>query len=108
MSLGYRVIEKRNFHGSIEMSFFAACPYKDMTVGPDKSGHRPPFYIIVKSALRVCPSTLLRTMSLSNGPDLRGTLRPPIKGHDAKKGISILFSTWSLSGGGLNDKDNPF
>jgi len=25
------------------------------------------------------------------GPDLRGTLRPPAKGHETKKDISMLF-----------------
>jgi hypothetical protein len=49
-----------------------------MTVGPDKSGHRPQCSIIVKSALRVCP-------------DLSGTLRPPVRGHAAKKDMSMLF-----------------
>jgi hypothetical protein len=29
-------------------------------------------------------------MSLSNGPDLRGTLRPPVLGHDEKKDTSML------------------
>jgi len=31
-------------------------------------------------------------------PDLRGTLRPPVKGHEIKKDISILFSIFSFSG----------
>ena len=76
---------------SMGMSFFVTCPISNAPAGPDKSGHRPPCCIIVKSALRVCPSTLLRTMSLSNGPDLRGTLRPHVKGHAAKKDIPMLI-----------------
>ena len=53
-------------------------PHKDKSVGPDKSWHQPPWCIIVKSALRVCP-------------DLRGALRPPVKGHAAKKDIPMLI-----------------
>jgi hypothetical protein len=70
---------------SMEMSFFISCPLRNAPAGPDKSGHRPPWYTIVKSALRVCP-------------DLWGTLRPPVKGHETKKDISILFPIFSFSG----------
>ena len=79
LALRYRVIEKRNFHGSMEMSFFVSFPISNALPGPDKSGHRPAWCILVKSALHVCP-------------DLRGTLMPPVKGHEIKKDISILFS----------------
>ena len=68
------------------MSFFVSCPISNAQADPDKSGHRPPCCIIVKSALRVCP-------------DLRGTLRPPVKGHAAKKDIPMLFSAVSFLGG---------
>jgi hypothetical protein len=47
--------------------------------------YRAPCCIIVRSALHMCP-------------DLRGTLRPPVKGHEIKKDISILFSIFSFSG----------
>jgi len=60
------------------MSFFVSCPISNAVPGPDKSGHRAPCGIIVRSALHVCP-------------DLRGTLRPPAKGHETKKDISMLF-----------------
>jgi hypothetical protein len=50
---------------------------------PDKSGHLPPWYTIVKSSLLVCP-------------DLRGTLRPPVQGHAAKKDIPMLYSEFLL------------
>jgi hypothetical protein len=68
------------------MSFFVSCPISNAQAGPDKSEHRPPCCIIVKSALRVCP-------------DLRGTLRSPVKGHAAKKDIPMLFSAVSFLGG---------
>jgi len=77
------------------MSFFVSFPISNAPAGPDKSGHRPPCCIIVRSALHVCP-------------DLRGTLRLPVKGHETKKDISILFSMFSFLGGGLNEKGNPF
>jgi hypothetical protein len=54
----------------MEVSFLP-CPLRNAPAGPDKSGHRPPCGILVKSALRVCP-------------DLRGTLRPPVRGHGRK------------------------
>ncbi len=60
------------------MSFFVSCPIMNAPADPDKSGHLPPCRIIVKSALRVCP-------------DLRGTLRPPVQGHAAKKDIPMLY-----------------
>jgi len=60
------------------MSFFVSYPISNALPGPDKSGHRAPYGIIVRSALHVCP-------------DLRGTLRPPVKGHETKKGISMLI-----------------
>jgi len=85
LALCYRVIEKRNFRGSLEMSFFISCPIHNAVAGPDKSGHRPPWCMIVKPALHVCP-------------DLRGWLRPPVKGHEIKKDISILFAIFSFSG----------
>jgi len=69
----------------MEVSFFVSCPIRNAPAGPDKWGHRPPWYTIVKSALRVCP-------------DLRGTLRPPVDGHAAKKDTSMLFSTLSFLG----------
>jgi hypothetical protein len=68
------------------MSFFVSCPLCNAAVGLSKSGHRPPWSIIGRSALRVCP-------------DLRGTLKPPVKGHGAKKDISVLFSLFSFSRG---------
>ena len=67
------------------MSFFVSCPISNASAGPDKSGHRAPWCIIVKSALHVCP-------------DLRDTLRPPVKGHETKKDIPMLFSMFSFSG----------
>jgi hypothetical protein len=60
----------------MEVSFFSSCPLRNAPAGPDKSGHRSPCSIIVKSALRVCP-------------DLRGTLKPPVMGHDEKKDTSM-------------------
>jgi len=60
------------------MSFFISCPISNAVPGPDKSGHQPPCCMIVKPALHVCP-------------DLRGTLIPPVKGHEIKKDISMLF-----------------
>jgi hypothetical protein len=63
---------------SMGMSFFVSCPIRNALADPDKSGHRPPCYTIVKSALRVCP-------------DLRDTLRPPVEGHRAKKDIPMLM-----------------
>ena len=85
MALRYMVIEKRNFHGSMEISFFVSCPQRNAVPGPDKSGHRAPCCIIIKPALHMCP-------------DLWGTLRPPAKGHKTKKDISILFPIFSSSG----------
>ena len=76
-TLRIRVIHERNYIVSMEMSFFVSCPLRDAPAGPDKSGHQPSWFILFKSALRVCP-------------DLRGTLRPPVKGHEAKKDISML------------------
>jgi len=67
------------------MSFFISCPIRNTVPGPDKSGHQAPCCIIVKSALHVCP-------------DLRGTLKHPVKGHEIKKDISILFSIFGFSG----------
>ena len=77
LALNYRLIEKRNVQLSMGMSFFASCPKSNAPADPDKSGHLPPWHTIVKSALRVCP-------------DLRGTLRLPVKGHAAKKDIFML------------------
>jgi len=84
-ALRFRVVKERNVHGSMEMSFFISCPLNNAVPGPDKSGHRAPYCIIVKPALHMCP-------------DLRGTLKPPVKGHDIKKDIFILFSIFSFSG----------
>jgi hypothetical protein len=42
-------------------------PSCNAQAGPDTSGHRPPCRIIVTSALRTCP-------------DVRGMLRPPVRG----------------------------
>jgi hypothetical protein len=63
---------------SMGVSFFVSCPKSNAPADPDKSGHRPPWYTIVKSALRVCP-------------DLRGTLRPHVTGHGAKKDTPMLM-----------------
>ena len=60
------------------VSFFVSCLIRNAPADPDKSGHRPSCRIIVKSALRVCP-------------DLRGTLRPYVKGHAAKKDTPMLM-----------------
>jgi hypothetical protein len=62
LALHYRVIEKRNFHGSMEMSFFISCPIRTALPGPDP-------------------------VPVSG----RGTLRPPGKGHEIKKDISMLI-----------------
>ena len=61
--------------------FFISCPIRNAVPGPDKSGHRPPWCIIVKSVLHMCP-------------DLWGTLRLPFKGHEIKKTspYSSIFS----------------
>jgi hypothetical protein len=67
----------------MEMSFFPEGPQKDSVAGPDKSGHQPPFGIIVKSALRTCP-------------DLRGTLRLLVTGPSGEKDLSMLFSRFSI------------
>jgi hypothetical protein len=82
-ALRFRVIHGRNYTLSMEMSFFISCPISNALPGPDKSGHRAPWCIIVKFALHVCP-------------DLRGTLRPPVKGHEIKKDISILSVQFSF------------
>ena len=66
------------------MSFFISYPIRNAVADPDKSGHQVPYCIIVKPALQVCP-------------DLRGTLRSPVKGHEIKKDISVLFSIFSFS-----------
>ena len=63
---------------SMGMSFFVTCPRSNAQADPDKSGHRPPCCITVKSPLSVCR-------------DLRGALRPPVKGHAAKKDIPMLI-----------------
>jgi len=81
--LRLRIIYESNYTLSMGMSFFVSCPISNAQADPDKSGHQPPCCIIVKSALRVCP-------------DLRGTLRPPVKGHAAKKDIPMLFSAVSF------------
>ncbi len=73
-----RVLHERNYILSMGMSFFVSCPIMNAPAGPDKSGHLPPCRIIVNSALGVCP-------------DLRGTLRPPVEGHGAKKDIPMLI-----------------
>ena len=88
--LRIRVIHESNYILSMGMSFFVSCPISNAPAGPDKSGHRPPCCIIVKSALRVCP-------------DLRGTLRPYVKGHAAKKDIPMLFSIFSFLGEGWDE-----
>jgi hypothetical protein len=75
--LSFKSPEKLNMEKSMEMSFFISCPLRNALAGPDTSGHRPPCHIIVTSALRVCP-------------DVRGTLRPLVMGHEIKKDISIL------------------
>ena len=59
------------------VSFFPPCPIRKAQADPDKSGHPLPCRIIVRSALRVCP-------------DLRGTLKPPVRGHDRKKDTPML------------------
>jgi hypothetical protein len=69
----------------MEMSFFISFPLHNAVPGPHKSGHQPPWCIIVKPALHVCP-------------DLWGTLMPPAKGNEIKKDISILFSILSFLG----------
>ena len=93
-ALRFRVIGERNltlsmdmsfFAWNMEMSFFISYPISNALPGPDKSGHRPPRCIIVRSALHACP-------------DLRGTLMPPVKGNEIKKDISILFYISSFSG----------
>jgi len=85
-TLRFRVIYERNYViESMEMSFFVSCPISNAQADPDKSGHRPPYCIIVKSSLRVCP-------------DLRGTLRPHVKRHAAKKDIFMLLSAVSFLG----------
>ena len=58
--------------------FFISRPISNAVPGPDKSGHQAPYQIIAKSALHVCP-------------DLRGTLRPPVKGHEIKKTSPYSF-----------------
>jgi hypothetical protein len=58
MSLRFRVIEKRNFHGSMEMSFLSHALYVMQCQAPIK----------------------------------RGTLRPPVKGHEIKKTFPYSFS----------------
>jgi hypothetical protein len=84
-TLHFRVIYERNSLLTMEMSFFVSCPLRNAQAGPNKSGHQSPCRIIVKSALRVCP-------------DLRGTLRPLVRGHETKKDIFIVFATWSFLG----------
>ena len=85
LMLRFRVIHGRNYTLSMEMSFFISCPISNTLLGPDKSGHRAPWCVIVKFALHVCP-------------DLRGTLRPPVKGHEIKKDISMLSFKFSFLG----------
>jgi hypothetical protein len=53
----------------MEMSFFVSCPIRNALPGPDP-------------------------VPVSG----RGTLRPPVKGHEIEKDISILFSIFSFSG----------
>ena len=69
--------EKSNSHGSMEMSFFVSCPIRNALPVPDKSGHRAPCCIIFKPALHKCP-------------DLRGTLRLPVKGYEIKRHLHTL------------------
>jgi len=85
LALSFRVIHERNYRLSMEMSFFISFPISNALPGPDKSGHRAPYCIIVRSALPVCP-------------DLRGTLRPPGKGNEIKKDISMLLAIASFLG----------
>jgi hypothetical protein len=62
----------------MDMPFFVSCPIRNALAGPDKSGHTR--------------NKALSTMAMGSWcPDLRGTLRPPVKGHDAKKDISMLL-----------------
>jgi hypothetical protein len=69
--------KKLHLEKSMDMSFFASCPLRNAPAGPDKSVHLPLCGSIVKFTLRVCP-------------DLWGTLRPSVKGHAAKKDMSML------------------
>jgi hypothetical protein len=85
LMLRFRVIHGRNYTWSMEVSFFISYPISNALPGPDKSGHRAPWCIIVKFALHMCP-------------DLRGTLMPPVKGHEIKKDTSMLSSKFSFLG----------
>jgi hypothetical protein len=76
--LHYRVIVKRNFHGSMEMSFFAACPVIVGLSVPRKSGH----------------TRNVDLTSIRHGygcPDLSGPAGALRIGHETKKDISMLF-----------------
>jgi hypothetical protein len=71
------------------MSFFISCPISNAVPGPDKSGHLAPYQIIAKPALHACP-------------DLRGTLRPQVKGHEIKKTSPCSSALSFLEGIGMS------
>jgi hypothetical protein len=68
-ALRFRVIYERNFALSTEMSFFISCPIRNAVPGPDP-------------------------IPVSG----RGTLRPPVKGNEIKKDISVLSPVFRFLG----------
>jgi hypothetical protein len=93
LTLRYEAIEKRSFHGSMEMSFFISCPITRGLSVPRTSGHT-----------RNAEVTMIRHGGRC--PDVSGPASALRRGHEIKKDISILFSMFSFSGD-LNDNKAP-
>ena len=112
LALCFRVIEKRNFHGSMEMSFFAwnmemsffGMPVYILDICPenrDESNGNS----IVKLWLQFIPIFGALHSQLRNGhttkkdiPMFLICIASPQKGMRQKKDISILFFIFSFSG----------
>jgi len=111
LALRFRVIEKRNFHGSMEMSFFAwnmgmsffGMPLYILDVCPenrDESNGNS----ILRLWLQFIPifgalhSQLRKGHNKKRHPHVPHMHRFSAKGHEIKKDISELFAVFSFSG----------
>jgi hypothetical protein len=84
--LCYRVIDRKNYTVSMEMSFFISCPLTGGLSVPRKSGH-------------TCNVDLTIIHHGGRCPDLSRPGTALHIGHEVKKDISMFFSIFSFSGG---------
>jgi hypothetical protein len=85
LALSYRVIYKRNFQLSMEMSFFVSYPLTGGLSVPRKSGH-------------IWNAGLTSIQHGARCPDLSGPGTALRIGHETKKDISMLLAIASFLG----------